>query len=290
MKLKHHPLAIFQNSDTPLALHVRQKWINPSSRDQHTADSLRDRLQSAQQSDGSWGGSVATTIENLFAVWLLGTVDAATERAVNWLMETDQPPLRRVNKDGGRYDDMFFHTPARDDRKRLRQLRGVPSTPGCAGFVKTGAALFHALELRQGDAARITRACQTLSHLFVYRHGRPCTGSCNVSLLMAMAVDCRRFDPQAIAAAIGWLQRQQQPGGSWAKGIPFFETVYALHRFPQKLAAAQLDRALAYAATMQRRNGGWGRTDQQLKTFLLLPALHQAAGIGPTIGTCVRHS
>lgn len=276
MQLKANPLLAFAQGDSPIALHVRRNYGGGSGRDDQVAGLLADKLLSGQQADGSWGGTVAQSIENLFALWLLGARGKETERGVNWLMETHRPAMRCVNTDGGRYDDMFFHMSSRADRDRVRKMGDVPFTPGCAGFVKTGAALFCALELEQGDAQRIKHACATLSHLFVYRKGRPCSGSCSMNLLTAMASAPARFEAQSLKQALAWTASQQQADGSWARGIPFYEMAYTLGRLPQKLGEAQLEKCLARAVRTQHRDGTWGQTHWEMKTFLLLPALRQA--------------
>lgn len=276
MQLKATPLSAFARSDSPVALHVRRTFCGGSSRDDCTAGLLADKLLAEQRPDGSWDGKVGKSIENLFALWLLGTRNEQTRRAVNWLMETDRPPMRCTNADGGRYDDMFFHTADRADHRHVSDMSGVPFTAGCAGFVKTGAAVFLALELNQGDPGRVERACATLSHLFIYRKGRPCAGSCNMNLLVAMACDPGRFDPRSLKLALAWTGGHQKTDGSWAKGIPFYEMAYTLGRLPAKLGGSQLERCLTRALRIQHNDGTWGQAHRELDTFLMLPALRQA--------------
>ena len=193
MQFKADPLSVFTRDQSAIAIHARLRWMNGGARDSALGRRVLDRLRRTQADDGSWGGSVAATIEHLFDLWLLGQPDRMTARAIDWLLEVPLEPPR--NLCGGVYDGMFFRV-LTADRPRLRRLRSLPFTGGCGGFVKTGAALFFATVLGQGSADRVARAYARAEAVGRLRQGRWCSDSCGNNILQAVAAH-EQFRPCA---------------------------------------------------------------------------------------------
>ncbi len=273
MKLKSDPLGIFEADDSPIALYARNRWMNGSGRVAALARDTVRRIEAAQSPDGSWEGAVAPTIQHLFSLWLLsGQAIPAAAKAVAWLCEAKHPPLELDCRDGATYSGMFFRT-TRRDHEELRKLRTVPFTPGCSGFVKTGAALFFAAQFGRATSDRMKRAFVSVNRTAKVRRGKLCTGSCANNLHLALAGHPRQRQGPGMAHVLNYLARAQTPAGSWANGLPFFPTLWALSHLNSRAADALLLPAFRRLQRTQNRDGSWGRSQRQLFTFLALDAL-----------------
>jgi hypothetical protein len=272
MQLKADPLRVFASSDSPIALHVRLTRMDGSQQDRAWAERAAVAIRKRQAEDGCWNASAGATINELFALWLLGSgPDAATGRGVDWLLETRHPlPARSEHPEG--YDRL----PHRVRRRELRRMQDVPFTMGCSNFVKSGAALFLAAAFGQGDAARIRAVRDVFSARARQRDGRWCSGSCANNVLQGFAMDAGLARGAAMRRVLAFLAGVQSDKGGWGDGVPFYPTVYALARVPGRAAKAQLDRAVGRLVRTQNRDGSWGRTRKELCTYLALGALERA--------------
>lgn len=269
MQFKADPRVVFTREESPIAIHSRLRWMNGGAKDRALAGRVVDRLRREQSADGSWGGSVAATIQNLFDLWLVGEPSRATAKAIDWLLEVPHAPLSGIC--GGVYDGMFFRVP-RADRQRLRELRALPFTNGCGGFVKTGAALFFATVFGQGDARRVRVAYDRAEAVGVQRNGRWCSDSCGSNILQAVAIHPRRSKDKAMGLAIRSLASRQEASGKWRGAVPFFPTVFAFSRLDDKSARRQVRLAMQHLAAIQNKDGSWGRSHQAFHALVALDA------------------
>jgi hypothetical protein len=260
--LKADPYSIFEKSDSPIAMHARKRWASKGGE----ADSKKITavIRSSQSANGSWNNSVAQTIENLFALFLLVRPSPATAKAIDWLLEVDQPPMQHPC-----YSNLFF----RVRRADVELLKTGPFSPGCSGFVKTGGALFLASLFNQGDDRRVSQAFATLAKLPAQRQGRFCSASCSNNILQAFAANDEYRSSAAMKLAVARLEQEQMPNGNWSSGFPFYPTFYALSRIESKSADAQFRRALPRIVRVQKKDGSWGHSP--LNTFLVLDALER---------------
>ena len=243
--------------------------------DDALAGQMISKVCKGQSPDGSWGGSVATTIDRLFALWLSmegGRLAGRPRRWTGFWKWTTQP-MHHQSSDGAAYDGLFFRR-GRGESVALRKLRGVPFTPGCSGFIKTGAALYFACAFAQGNADRVAAAYDSLSRVIEVRQGRWCSGSCGNNILLAFAAHPKHSQSAGMRRAVAWLSDQQDADGSWRKGVPFFPTFLALSRAKHNLAAHQRQRALQRLERTQNRDGSWGRSQPLLNTYLVLDAIN----------------
>jgi hypothetical protein len=228
----------------------------------------------AQRPDGSWNGSVHDTIRQLYARWLLDPrLDPPAVQGLDWLLETYRPPMQQVNNDGSRYDHLFFDM-GRGDAARLRAMRGAPFGDGCSGFVKTGAALFLALGYGYGHQ-RVEHAFGTLEQIPARRRGWWCSASCGANIFQAFALHPEHGRGPAMAQALAYLAERQDENGAWGGGLPFFYLFNALSRLSDAQAVRQFERALPRVRRARAADGSWGRSDRELKTFLVLDALER---------------
>ena len=233
-------------------------------------------LPPAQQADGSWNGSVADTIQQLYALWLVHPVlDETAQKGLRWLLEYNRPPMRTLDETRVSYDNLFFEM-ARGEAPRLRVLSGVPFNSGCSGFVKTGAALFLAAGFGLAEDERVRNAYITLERIPARREGWWCSASCGANIFQAFAACPAPARGPAMALALEYLAGRQTKRGDWTGGIPFYSTFNALSRLDHPQAARMFERALPRVTGAQAANGAWGRDDQELKTFLVLDALDRA--------------
>jgi hypothetical protein len=273
LRLKADPLPIFREADSPVALHVRQRWLGDDARASDLAGETVARIEAAQGADGSWDGSCARTIENLFSLWLLlERKDPCVQKALDWLMETGRPPLHLPQENGATYNNLFFRTSRRDNTD-LQRLTDVPFTPGCSGFVKTGAALFLATQFGLAGDDRVEKAFRSAVQTAKARNGRLCRGSCGNNINLALAVHPRHSRGPGMGCVLSWLERHMAPTGSWDQGIPFFPTLWVLAHLRSPKAGRLFRRALVRVARSQNSDGSWGRRQKLLDSFLVLDSL-----------------
>lgn len=273
MKTKADPLAIFRESNSPIALHVRKRWMGGAGRAVALAGGTVKHLEDKQAEDGSWNGTVAHTIQNLFALWLLlERADRSVNRALDWMLETGYPAMQCPRENGATYSNMFFRT-SRHDRQELRRLMHLPFTSGCSGFVKTGAALFFAVEFGRAGDERVEQAFASINRTAQVRNGRLCSGPCANNIHLALAVHPRYSGGAGMARVLSWLERQIKPTGSWDKGIPFFPTFWMLAHLKSRKSNELFRQALVRVERSQNSDGTWGRGQKLLDTFLVLDSL-----------------
>lgn len=184
MQFNVDPRPVFEHDMSVLGLHARLRWMNGGSKDLQSAKQAIWQICSEQQGDGSWDGSAAVTIARLFELYLLETeANRTTARAIEYLSEMPAKVLSGIC--GGTYDGMFFRVGS-SDRQAMRKLCGLPFTPGCAGFIKTGAAMYFATRFGQGDIGRITRPTNA-------PNGSVVSGTDGGARLRAAITSCRRW-------------------------------------------------------------------------------------------------
>ncbi len=150
MKLKANPRTFLTNNDSPFSLHAQKRWLQKNPSLDNKRKKILDTILKTQSADGSWDGLVLPTIQNLFSLWLLQEEpNEQIHAALDWMLETDHPPMQCTSTDGAPYDNLFFRT-TREDNRALLRISGVPFTQGCSGFVKMGAALFFACVFGRG--------------------------------------------------------------------------------------------------------------------------------------------
>jgi hypothetical protein len=274
MNSKFHSLSIFEQSDSAIAIHARRRWMNGGKRDGVLAGRILSRRRRQQSGDGSWAGSVAKTIENLFAIWLLDEhLSHTTAKAIDWMLEVGHPAMHHECGDGAAYDSMFFRM-ARGERESLREMSGVPFTQGCAGFIKTGAALFFATAFgHRSDLA--DAAYDSLSRVVQVRQGRWCSPSCGNNILQAFAIHETRSTSAAMKRAVAWLATQQEESGAWGS-VPFYPTVFAMGHLKDASSRRQLRAAMRRLQRLRNPDGSWGRSQRELNTLLALDAMERS--------------
>jgi hypothetical protein len=264
---KTNPLSVFQDSSSPIARHALARWGKQPQ---------APWSPPAQREDGSWNGSVAETIQQLYWTWLANPEPGETARkGMRWLLETHLPPMRTLDPERVSYDNLFFAM-GRGDAPRLRNLSGVPFNEGCSGFVKTGAALFLAAGFGMSSEERVSLALETIQHIPARRQGWWCSASCGANLFHAGAVFPEFAHTPAMDLALDYLAEHQMQNGAWSGGIPFYSTFNTLSRLSQPQAARLFERAIPRVLRSQLPNGGWSRTDPELKTYLVLDAFERA--------------
>jgi hypothetical protein len=78
---------------------------------------------------------------------------------------------------------------------------------------------------------------------------------------------------RTVELAVKNLGRVQNKTGSWAKGIPFYQTVNALAHLESPEGDTQLAQAFKHLYDTQRQDGTWSRSQPEWNTFLVIHAL-----------------
>jgi hypothetical protein len=90
--LTYNPLQVFYKSKTPIALYVRQKWLQEDTRTwKNDFKQTVDALYSEQSTNGSWRNSLLTTVQRLFALHLtVRNKNEQIEKALEWLLSHEE--------------------------------------------------------------------------------------------------------------------------------------------------------------------------------------------------------
>jgi hypothetical protein len=127
---------------------------------------------------------------------------------------------------------------------------------------------------RENDS-RVLEAYDWLNEEGIRNNGRWCGWSCCNNIFRAFVVHPRYSKSRATELAVHALARVQDPSGRWPAGVPFYRTVNALAHLDSEEADAQLKRAFEYLSRTQNRDGTWGRSQKEWKTFLAVHAMRR---------------
>jgi hypothetical protein len=266
-------------STTSYGIYARRRWLGDETKTLRRRQSeAAARLRRGQREDGSWASSEAETIRRLFHLHLVGGEPEEVVRAgLDYLLEKGQPPLRYTSGDGAPYSHLFFRT-RKYEAAKLNRLRGTPFTPGCSGFVKSGAALVLAsLFGLEGDEA-IERAFRSFDRVNAVRKGRWCSPSCGQNVLQAYSVHPRKSKGAAMRRAIAWHEAHQTRTGAFER-VPFLPSLLAMSRVDLPSAGRLTRRAIPALLRRQGRDGAWGRVDREWQTLMAVEILRNA-GLG----------
>ena len=273
MDLRADPRAVFQENDSALALHARRRWLEGAGCARSKARRRVREVAAAQQPDGSWDGKTSVTIRRMFELWLLADKPSdAMHRGLDWLTEPGRPPLEHKH-----YHGMFFRIP--NERVRaLHRMPDVPFTPGCSGFIKSGAAMFFACQLGREKEPHVARAFASAEKLpaLPRNQGRWCSPSCGENIFQAFAAHQTLAGSDAVRKYVAYLADQQKPTGRFDGRTPFLPVVWGLSRLRFKAARAVFARTLPAIARAQRKDGSWGSRNRQLNAFIVLDSMERA--------------
>ena len=121
IELRANPYAVFEQDDSAISLHARQRWMNGTGQAKSRARQLVREIAASQQPDGGWEARTSVTIRNMFALWLLADAPQETiNRGIEWLTQLGQPPMEHLH-----YRGMFFRTP----NENVTPLHNMDDTP-----------------------------------------------------------------------------------------------------------------------------------------------------------------
>jgi hypothetical protein len=276
MDFKYSPYTIFSKSKTSYGLYARAQWMSESTAKLKGAvERLVDSIRRSQRKNGSWEDSVVKTTENLHTLSLLAPrrLDYGS-KAVDWLLEKEHAPIVHISGDGSPYSGLFFKV-GREDTKEIYGRNDLLFNKGCSGFFKTGAALyFSGFHGREKDQ-RVASAFKSLDKVLNVRRGRWCSLACSNNILRGYVNHPKKRNSSQIKKAIRYLEGIQTKGGDW-KGTPYFyRTFNTVARSNLPSARRQIERAIPRILRSQNRDGSWGKSHREFKTFLVLDGLHQ---------------
>jgi len=272
--LRYDPYQIFRFGTSPYALYARRKWLGEESESSRIqADQLVNKLIEAQSPNGSWNDSLVETIQNLHLIALLAPkFNGRVKKAVDWLLEKDYEPMRHTAKDGAKYDGLFFRI-NRKDVNQIYRRKDLLFHPGCAGFIKTAAALFFAGIFTKQKDERVLQAFKTLDNVLKRRQGKWCSMPCSNNILRAYVSHPLKRQSKETKKALTTLAKLQTRSGSW-RGIKYFyHTFNIVAQSKLKIARQQVAKALPRLIQLQNRDGSFGREHKEFYTFLVLDGL-----------------
>jgi hypothetical protein len=260
--LPYDPFDIFRESKTPPGLYARKRWLKESSKTWET--DFRETvgfLKHGQGRNGSWKNSPLETIKRLFGLHLtVRDSDEDIDRALDWLagrLRAAQTKKRVVPSEPlGRGN-----------------LRGLPFTRGHGLFFLAGATLFLSSIFGRGEDPFILSVYDWLDSLGTERDGRWCGRSSTNNVMRAFVVHPVYAQKRSLALAVRDLAGHQEQSGRWPRPVPFYQTVNALAHLQARPVDTQLKKSFKWLAKTQMKNGSWGRTDPEWKSFLVIHAM-----------------
>ncbi|MFB0510138.1 MAG: hypothetical protein ACETVX_06545 [bacterium] len=274
LPLRYDPYQIFKNSSTPYAIYARRKWLGEETESSRVeGDLIVTKLIEAQSPNGSWNNSVVDTIQNLHLIALLAPkFNGRTKKAVDWLLEKEHEIMRCRSGDGARYDGLFFRM-NREDTHQIYHRKDLFFNRGCAGFVKTAAALYFAGIFTKQKDERVLQAFKTLDNVIKRRNGKWCSLSCSNNILRAYISHPLKRASSQTQQALKTLAKLQSRNGGW-RGIPFFyHTLNIIALSKLKVAREQIAKSLPRIIRSQNRDGSFGKDNKEFYTFLVLDGL-----------------
>jgi len=150
--LTYNPLQVFYKRKTPIALYVRQKWLQEDTRRwKNDFKQIVDALYSKQSTNGSWKNSLLTTVQRLFAMHLtVRNKNEQIEKALEWLLSQEVFLEQEAN----------LHM--QSEKVFARDLQNLPFSHGCYEHFAKCAILFLATIFGQERESRIIRVYEML--------------------------------------------------------------------------------------------------------------------------------
>ena len=252
-KLAHDPLAPFAASRTPAGLYARSRWLGGDPRLGRDMARAVAALGKGQRADGSWGGSPLITLRRLFGLHLTQRdPDPAVERGLDLLWG-------------------WAMAPAAPATPTARELHGLPFTPSRGDALWPAAALFLATIFGREQEPRVIEGLRHLEKCLM--GGDDLGWAARSNLLRALAVHPEFCRGRGVKVFFEQLLEVIPEQGPWPRGLPFHQVVNALAHLPGRRASGLLRPLLPGLAAAQARDGWWGRTDREFKSFLLVHAL-----------------
>jgi hypothetical protein len=276
VELKYEPYRVFRRRQTPYALYARTHWIDgPGSGLKDATRRRVDSITKSQKKNGSWNDSVVRTVENLYILSLLTSRrSTAGARAVDWLLEKDEPITVRISGDGSPYTGLPFKV-GHEDVRQIYTRRDLPFHQGCSGFFKTGAALYFSGIFKRADDTRVALAFKSLDKAIQIRGGKWCNVACSGNILRGYVAHPKKRRSSQTKAALRYLEQIQSKGGGWKGTHFFYQTFNTVAHSDLPSARRQMEKALDRIVRSQNRDGTWGRSNTEFNTFMVLDGLHR---------------
>jgi hypothetical protein len=225
-------------------------------------------LFAGQKRNGSWQDSPLLTIRRLFGLHLtVRNRNEEIDMALEWLLSLDIVRRGRVHF-SGKSDVIYGH-----------ELRSLPFTRGCHDHVVICAILFLASLFGHGYDERVMRSYSAFAKKPKGSKRKWCSWSCSNNFLRACIVHPDFRESDGLKSLVSALLDVQRSDGNWPAPIPFFQTVNALGHLDTEEADIMFGRAFHKLRQDQNRDGTWGRTDKEWKTFLIAHALKRKSSL-----------
>jgi hypothetical protein len=263
---KHDPLSIFRKSTTPVGLYARSRWIGLHNDPgwQKDFDRAVATLRRGQLRNGSWDDSPLLTISRLFGLHLtVRESDDRINKALNWISDM----LNSLP------DHEISHLFGKEISSAT--LESLPFVKSNAADLFRSALLFLATVFgRGGESAMTGRYADALSR-FDYKQGRWSSMATTQNFFRAFIVHPDYSKSGAIQKVVDTLAGMQRRSGSWQCRINSYLTINALGHLDMECAESQIVSALRWLKHTQNRDGSWGRSGKEWKTFLIIHAIRK---------------
>ncbi len=154
-------------------------------------------------------------------------------------------------------------------------LESLPFVKSNAADLFRSALLFLATVFgRGGERAMTERYVDALSR-FDYTQGRWASMAATQNFFRAFVVHPDYSKSGAIQKVVDTLASLQRRSGSWQGRINSYLTINALGHLDIKGAESQIVSALRWLKHTQNRDGSWGRSGKEWKTFLVIHAIRK---------------
>ncbi|MFO7570922.1 MAG: hypothetical protein R6W75_14140 [Smithellaceae bacterium] len=259
--MRFNPLQIFKGSPSPAGLYARKKWLDEAETPawRNDFDQSVTSLMTGQADDGSWFQSSIETVRRLFGLHL--TVRNRTDdidKATLWLIK-----------------ETLTHnlSNALDEDLPPDAFRELPFLKGQDQITLVCATLFLACVFQMENEKPVVEHYRLLTRWLDENADNANVWADKSNVLRALIVHPGYATDSAALKLVDDLAESQKSSGLWPAPIPFFLTLNALAHLDFESAHRQWLKALPLLTQSQKKDGSWGRHDQEWNTFLVVHAL-----------------
>ena len=270
-KLRHDPLKVFQEEESPFAIWVRRHILDDfTKQDAELQKKLVKKLLAKQSSKGSFNDSVADTVDALFQLVLLNGPRDNGRRAVDWLMEI---PWETTS---GLYQCSLFNRMTTQDIKDFKEKRNMIFNYGCSAFVNTGAVIHFAGYFGASDSIAVDGAIQCLKKIAKSRKGLFCSPYCSDNILRGFLKHPFTKDGVTAKKCVQAMEGLLLDEGGWENCHYPYHTFNVIAQSHSRSAKHQIEKTLPRMMKSQNADGTWGKDDyKHIATFMIVDGLNE---------------
>jgi len=270
-KLRHDPLKVFQEEESPFAIWVRRHILDDfTKKDVELQKKLVAELLAKQSKNGSFNDSVADTVDALFRLVLLSGPRDNGRKGVDWLMEV---PWETTS---GLYKNSLFNRMTPDDVRDFKQRRDLIFNTGCSAFINTGAVIHFAGYFGTSNPSAVDGAISCLERIAKSRKGLFCSPYCSDNILRGFLKHPFTRESTTAKKCVQAMEQLLLDEGGWLNCTYPYHTFNVIAQSHSSSAKRQIERTLPRMMRSQNVDGTWGKDEyKHIATFMIVDGLKE---------------